>query len=59
MYIVYEYAICMLAVVIGVTMLFTAYVMFLFLIKGGRNLIQTLSKPRDGPLSAARQTDGG
>lgn len=59
MYIVYEYAICMLAVVIGVMMLFTAYVMSLFLIEGGRILAQTLRKLRDGPLSAARQSDGG
>ena len=59
MYIVYEYAICMLAVVVGVTMLFTAYVMSLLLIEGGRILAQTLHKLRDGPLSAARQADGG
>jgi len=59
MYIVYEYAICVVAVLIGATMLFTAYVMTLVLIEGGRFLAQTLRKLRDGPLSAARQTDSG
>jgi len=59
MYIVYEYAICMLAVAIGVAMLIAGYVMSLFLIGGGRILAQTLHKLRDGPLSAARQADGG
>lgn len=59
MFIVYEYVICVLAVSIGATMLFTAYVMSLLLIEGGRLLVQTLLKLRDGPLPAARRTDGG
>ena len=59
MYIVYEYALCVLAVSTCATMLFTAYVMSLLLIRGGGMLAQTLRRLRDRPLSAARRTDGG
>ena len=59
MYIVYEYAISVLAVLIGATMLFTVYVMSLVLIEGGRILVQMVRKLRVGPLSAAGQTDSG
>ena len=59
MFIVYEYAICVLAVSIGATMLFAAYVMSLVLIEGGRILAQTVRKLRDVPLSAARQMESG
>ena len=58
MYIVYEYATCVLAASIGATILFTAYVMLLLLIEGGRILAQTLRRLRAGPLPAARQTNG-
>jgi hypothetical protein len=57
-YIVYEYAVCLLATVIGVTMLFTAYLMFLMLKQGGRLVVQTMRKLRAGPLPATRQTNG-
>jgi len=50
MLIVYEYAACVLAVSIVATMLFTAYVMVLVLVKGGSILGQTLRKPRNGAL---------
>ena len=50
MFIVYEYATCVLAVSIGATMLFTTCVMFLVLIEGGSILAQTLRKLRDGAL---------
>jgi hypothetical protein len=50
MFIVYEYATCVLAVSISATMLFTGCVMFLVLIEGGRILAQTLRKLRDGVL---------
>jgi len=50
MFTVYEYATCVLAVSIGATMLFTAFVMLLVLIEGGSILTQTLRKPRDGAL---------
>jgi len=50
MFIVYEYAACVLAVSIGMTMLFTACVMFLALTQGGSILAQTLRKLRDGAL---------
>lgn len=59
MYIVYEYAICVLIVSIGAAMLFTAYVMSLLLFRGGGMLAQTLRRLRDRPLSAAWRTDGG
>ena len=57
MYIVYEYAVCVLPASIGATILFTAYVMLLLLIEGGGILAQTLRKLRAGPLPAARQAD--
>jgi len=50
MFILYEYAICVLAVSIGATMLFTASVMFVVLVEGGSILAQTLRKLRDGAL---------
>jgi hypothetical protein len=50
MFIVYEYAACVLAVSIVATMLFSAYVMVLVLIEGGSILAQTLRKLRDGVL---------
>jgi hypothetical protein len=50
MFIVYEYATCVLAVSIGATLLFAACVMFLVLIEGGSILAQTLRKLRDGAL---------
>ena len=50
MFIVYEYDTCVLAVSIGVTMLFTACVMFLLLIEGGSILVQRSRKLRDGAL---------
>ena len=59
MFIVYEYAICVLAVSIGATILFTAYVISLLLFECSRILAQTLRKLRVGPLSATRQTSGG
>ena len=59
MYIIYEYAACVLAASIGTTMLITAYMMLLLLTEGSRMLAQTLRKLRAGPLPVARQTDGG
>lgn len=59
MYIVYEYAMSVLAVSIGATILFTAYVMLLLLIEGSRILARTLRKLKDGPLPVPRQTDSG
>ena len=59
MYIIYEYAACVLAAVIGTAMLFTAYVMLLLLFEGSRMLVRTLRKLRVGPLPAARQSEGG
>ena len=50
MFIVYEFATCVLAAAIGATMLFTGCVMFLVLIEGGSILAQTLRKLRDGAL---------
>jgi len=50
MFIVYEYAACVLAVSIVATMLFTAYVMVLVLVKGGSILARTLRKLKDGAL---------
>ena len=50
MFIISEYATCVLAVVIGATMLFTACLMFLVLVEGGSILAQTLRKLRDSPL---------
>ena len=50
MFIIYEYATCVLAVSIGATMLFTACVMFLVLIEGGSILAQTTHKLRHGAL---------
>jgi len=50
MFIVCEYATCVLAVSIGATMLFTACVMFLVLIEGGSVLARTLRKLPDGAL---------
>jgi hypothetical protein len=50
MFIVYEYATCVLAVSIGATMLFTACVMFLVLIEGGSILAQTSHQRRHGAL---------
>jgi hypothetical protein len=44
MFIVYEYAACVLAVSVGATMLFTTCVMFLLLVKGGSILAQTLRR---------------
>ncbi len=44
MFIVYEYATCVLAVSIGATMLFTACVMFLVLIEEGSILAQRSRK---------------
>jgi hypothetical protein len=44
MYIIYEWAVCLLAVAIGVTLLFTVYVMFLVLKEGGSILAQTSRK---------------
>lgn len=50
MFIVYEYATCVLAVSIGATMLFTACALFLVLIEGGSILVQTVRKLRDSAL---------
>jgi len=50
MFIVYEYAACVLAVSIVATMLFTACVMFLGIIEGGSILARTMRKLRDGAL---------
>jgi len=50
MFIVYEYAACVLAVSIVATMLFTACVMSLVLIEGGSILARTLRTLRDGAL---------
>lgn len=50
MFVVYEYAACVLAVSIVATMLFTAYVMFLVIIEGISILARTLRKLRDGVL---------
>ena len=50
MFIIYEYATCVLAVLFGATLLFTASVMFVGLIEGGSILAQTLRKLRDGAL---------
>jgi hypothetical protein len=50
MFIVYEYATCVLTVLIAVTMLFAACVMFLVLIEGGSILARTMRKFRDGAL---------
>jgi hypothetical protein len=44
MFIVYEYAACVLAVSIGAALLFTACVMFLMLKERGRILLQTLHR---------------
>ena len=44
MFIVYEYAACVLAVSIVATMLFTTYVVFLVLIEGGSIFARTLRK---------------
>ncbi len=48
MFIICEYAACVLAVLIGATLLFTACVMFLALKEGGRVLAQTLHKLTHG-----------
>ena len=50
MFIVYEYATCVLVVSIGTTMLFTACAMVLVLIEGGSILAQASRKPRDSAL---------
>jgi hypothetical protein len=50
MFIIYEYAACLFAVLFGATLLFAASVMFLVLIEGGSILAQTLRKLRDGTL---------
>lgn len=50
MYIVYEYAICVLAVSIGATMLFTACALFLVLFEGSSFLAQKLRKQKDGAI---------
>jgi hypothetical protein len=55
MYIVYEYAAYGLAVTVGATILFTAYMMSLILVEAGRAIFRL----RDGRLAAPRQTDGG
>ena len=63
MFIVYEYATCVLAASIGAMMLFTASVMFLVLIEGGGILAQTLWKltyraiPLQGRRMAAESRD--
>ncbi len=44
MFIIYECAVCLLAVAIGVTLLFTVYVMLLGLKEGGSILAQTSLK---------------
>ena len=44
MFIISEYAVCVLAVWTGMTLLFMACVIFLVLIEGGRVLAQTLHK---------------
>ncbi len=48
MFIICESAACVLAVLIGATLLFTACVMFLLLEEGGRVLAQTLRKLTHG-----------
>ena len=50
MFIIYEYAACLFAVLLGATLLFAACVMFLVLIEGGSILAQILRKLRDGAL---------
>ncbi len=44
MFTISEYAVCVLAVWIGMTLLFIPCVMFLVLIEGGRILAETLHK---------------
>ncbi len=44
MFVLYECAVCLLAVAIGVTLLFTVYVMFLGLKEGGSILAQASRK---------------
>jgi hypothetical protein len=48
MFIICESAACVLAALIGATLLFTACVMFLLLEEGGRVLAQTLRKLTHG-----------
>jgi hypothetical protein len=50
MFIISEYTMCVLAVVIGATMLFTACVMVLVLIEGGSILAQMLRNLGDSTL---------
>jgi hypothetical protein len=59
MYIVCEYAICVLAVWIGATTVFAAYVISLLLIEGGKILAQILPRLRDTTPPVATQPDGG
>jgi len=50
MYIIYEYAACVLGVFIGATLLFSVCAMSLVLIEGGSILARTLRTLRDGAL---------
>jgi len=59
MYIVCEYAICVLAVWIEATTVFAAYVISLLLIEGGKILAQILPRLRDTTPPVATQPDGG
>jgi hypothetical protein len=50
MFIVYECAVCVLVVALGMTLLFTACVMFLVLVEGGSILAHTLRNLGDSTL---------
>jgi len=59
MFIIYECAVCLLSVAMGVTLLFTVCAMFLVLKQGGSILAQTSRKFVHGAISAERKMDSG